>query len=803
MNSLAELCQEMDRDKHATGAESSLRDRYPLRFVLLENFSDFACFVEECSTRHIIVQSIDKLMDRVEEDQMLSYSQLANKFMEYVKHIPVNDFTIAPFSEIARFYDNDRYTEFDALVKTIRLIEASEEAQQTHQRIYVPIIGMQGKMNRFRDDANIHIWECHTGDDAASYRLVLTNGTTYGVGRLDEVGTVCDNFTQWISLWKTETDKKVKPTIICSSKAIYANARHAQPDNAFSYCVCGDAFSFLHSGLGLDFGNLQPAADDNPYWEQLAGEVDATDFEFEAFVADHFNRQALSDERDFVQAWFDRDDDFDRWLLRTYYLYKDKGQGYLADVLARCGQPGTSELFSLIATLIFDETAPASALAVRANLMEEASHHGVKITDMAERKLKAKLEAIATNPERGYYTAMKYVTALTRAEQLLMIDWVGKKKIARDDIRKVFPSLYHYLAPHRLQFAPEKAWVNDYFDEYRKSKMANEPTDGLRALLEEKNASPQSFALWRDGFKTVKTILHDREDIDVFYWIDGLGLDWVPFVMNVIERNEADHVWVNEVFVATAELPTRTANNKERLKELAGDRLMKIGDLDSFAHKQKKWPDYIADELAMVEKAIGDVLASYNGKKVAFVADHGLSYMAGRETGLNLAGVKADHWGRCGEWETSGSHTNCGVVETEDGKAICALTHRSLTTKTPAGQGAHGGATPEEVLVPVIIVSGHRNAHNYSASLNDFELVAASPVCHYTIKGLSNVDIPMVKYNGVEYALKKTGVNQYESERLNLVETSRQLTLVIGNFEQTDVVTVKTGAHEEDLFGDL
>ena len=38
---LDELYKEIEEDKNWMGAESALRNRYPLRFVLFENFSDF------------------------------------------------------------------------------------------------------------------------------------------------------------------------------------------------------------------------------------------------------------------------------------------------------------------------------------------------------------------------------------------------------------------------------------------------------------------------------------------------------------------------------------------------------------------------------------------------------------------------------------------------------------------------------------------------------------------------------------------------------------------------------------------
>lgn len=137
-DTIEDLYQWMEEDKNWTGAEANQFNRYPLRFVLFENFHDFRAFADECQNHSVFVQSMEGWMAEGCDDQMLTNSQLARRFKEYVENIPVNDFVIAPFSEVTRFYENKRYAEFDSLLKTIRLIEASEDAQQNYQRIYVP-----------------------------------------------------------------------------------------------------------------------------------------------------------------------------------------------------------------------------------------------------------------------------------------------------------------------------------------------------------------------------------------------------------------------------------------------------------------------------------------------------------------------------------------------------------------------------------------------------------------------------------------------------------------------------------------
>ena len=338
---LEELYREIETDKNCTGAESSLRNRYPIRFVLFENFGDYGEFVQVCQDHGVFVQSIENWMKDGQDDKFITYSQLAVMFEAYIKNLPANDFVIAPFSEITRFYDNTVCAEFDSLLKTIRLVQSPEESQRDHQRIYVPIIGMQSKVSKFKDDPNINIWEYRSGAENQNYRLVLTSGTTYGVQGLDARFSVCKNLRQWILLWKT-VGPNVKRQILCSSECIFANADNAQPDNAFDYTICHNAFEFLSKGLGLDFGDLIASEEDMPFWEQLASQIDIEDFDFDGFVNKRFNTSEIQDDISFVQAWFENKDSFSRWLLKNYILWKTTTSTYLTRVLGNCHTQSTS-----------------------------------------------------------------------------------------------------------------------------------------------------------------------------------------------------------------------------------------------------------------------------------------------------------------------------------------------------------------------------------------------------------------------------------------------------------------------------
>lgn len=800
--SLDELFAHIKEDKEWTGANAAQHNRYPIRFVLFENFADFNQFIID-RPAGIYKHSIDTMLDAKNPDEFLSYTELSKEIRSFTKKIPINDFVIYPFSEMARFYDNESSTEFDSLVTTIRGQQAPEDAQNAHVRIYIPIVGMQRKMSKFMNDNSTFVWDYKSGIDRGTYQLVITNGTTYEVGGLEQEYSVVHNLYEWLKLW--EKGEKVKRTIICSSPNIYANAQFAQPDNAFTYIECHNAYEFLTRGLNMDFGcAIEPSEEELPYWERLAKDIDVSNFNFDEFVKEKVDTFTLNSGADYIKSWFDCSDDYERWLLTLYFRKISKGEGYIYRAITQCASFSKSELFSKIATLIFDESNKDQFIQERREAMKLAAEHSVKITDEATKKLKAKLSAIAVSPEQGgIYQAVKLLTSLTDAELQLCIEWVAKGRAKPTEIKDIFPGLYHYLEPLAINSLDNSSqWIAEYFDTYRRSKIADYIEPKVFEIINDKNADATAFHGWLDNFKTVRTILHNRSDIDKIYWIDGLGVDWIPFIRDIISQYTKEHVYLNEIYVAAADIPTTTSVNKPKLQSLLpeGETLEKSGDVDSFAHVAKAYPQYIIDEMSIVENAIRKVLDEYNGKKIAFVSDHGITYLSQLKEGLKLGGLKSDHEGRLAVY--SGSLVDDKkYMKLDDGKTVCALTHHSLTDKVNKGHGAHGGCTPEEVLVPIIIVSSQKNANNYSVKIENDEIDGTNPVLRFIIRGLSSIDVPSIVYNEVSYHLSPIGGDVFQSERLNLVDTATKVKVCInGNPYKTFSIKVSTGAQEDDLF---
>ena len=300
--------------------------------------------------------------------------------------------------------------------------------------------------------------------------------------------------------------------------------------------------------------------------------------------------------------------------------------------------------------------------------------------------------------------------------------------------------------------------------------------------------------------------MHNRKDIDVFYWIDGLGVDWIPLIRSIIAKYAKEQIFLNEIYIGLADIPTTTYSNKIKLQSLIpdGEDLPKIGDLDGFAHTAKCYPQYIIDEISIVENAIEKVLDDYNGKKIAFISDHGLTYLSQFDCGLKLAGIKSEHEGRLAKITADGFGKDDKYIILEDEVTVCSLTHHSLTDKVVSGHGAHGGCTPEEVLVPIIIVSSQKNANKYSVKIENDEIDGTNPVLRFTIKGLNSIDVPTLEYNGVTYQLSNVNDNIYESERMSLIDTATKVIVRI-NDEIFDSFSIKvsTGAAEDNNLFDF
>jgi len=782
-------------DKKGEGAGAFTANRYPVRFVLFDNFRDCYQFVNRLSETSAKVIRISQWIDKKWPDVLIGFNGLAERIERTLETFINDDVIIAPFSELARFYDNKKRLEFNSLISTIKAIENDKHSFDIHRRVYIPLVGLEGKMAHFYNDSQSIMWYLKNSDRQQNYRLVLTDGTTFGIKGIGEKYTCANSVFEWLNIW---TEQNITKTIICSSSSVFANAPYADPDNAFEFAVCDNAHQFMTEGLGVNLNFIDYKEEDKEYWEKLAAEIDVEDFHFESFFNSKFDIHELASYKVFLKTWFENKSQYDRWLLSAYYRYKFCNKGYICQALEVNSGYSDVDFVEALATTIFDLDDNESFIEERAEALSVAASRNVMISAEREKLLSQKLEKIATDTMMGHQHAMKFMTSLTNAEKELMIKWLGCGKIAVSELSNVYPDLYHYLCG--LSCNLEEEWIRIYIDEYRIAKISNRYTDKVSSLINEHNGSVVSFNKWYQAFSTTHTQLDGRDDIEVYYWIDGLGIDWIPYVSEIIKTHREDNFFLNEVIVAKALLPTKTSVNKESLEKIAKGNLPKKGDIDEKAHKTRPFPKYIIDDFKEVRNAIENVLAENPGRKIAIVSDHGISYLSQLCQGLNLLGVTSDHGGRLAIKTSGIPTTDSKYIILDDKKTICALRHESLCAKISEGSGCHGGCTPEEVLVPIFIVSNRENTKHWTAILEDLEVSTASPVVHFTIKGIKVGEKPRVIYNGQSFVLKHIGGEKYETPSISLLSGVSAISIMIGADSENFNIKVNAGVEEDDPF---
>ncbi len=797
---LEELKQAIVSDKTvSTEVEASNLNRFPLRFILTDSFDDCFKLVEWLQTeRQVHVESVDKWMDTRYPDLMMTYQELGEAIEGYVKRMDSNDGLVAPFSELARFYDNTKDKTFDALIKSIKGIQGLGTAQEEHQRIYIPIVGLEEKMQTFRNESQIVIW--HLKDpESVGYRVIIMNDTEcFGVKGLDFQYNVVHNLYEWLNIWKDNEAQK-KHTIITTSRTIFTDSVHANPDNAFTYMTPRNVYEFLTKGLGLTFDNITYKETEEDKWRLLAQQIDVSNpFSFSEFVQHYFGVTTIEDSIAFLKVWFSHSSSFDRWLLSLFYLSFHSSECLLCRCLGRMADYSNRSLFTEVA---LDMTTVSTEVEERRNILNIAAANNVVMTEEIKSLLSRRLEAISQ--KMGYKQALQYFTRLTAREREIALVWLGKGHISSKDVKAFFPELALYMQSGLKNISSGKAWLDEYFQTYKQAKISNQYSDEIENQIREKNADSVAFDTWYQSFKTTRTLLSGRSDIEVFYWIDGLGIDWIPFVSELIRQHQHENVYLNDVMIARALLPTTTTVNKEELQKLSDVDIqgMKVGDLDSLAHRSTNvYPQVLVEEFEVIKSAINKIVNSYAGKKVAIVSDHGLTYLSQLCGGLNLGGLESDHHGRLAFAKSEGISSDKNYFVLEDGKTLCSLSHKSLCGKVPRGQGIHGGCTPEEVLVPVFIVSSSPNESSWTAYPLTDEVLSANPIVKFHISGLASSDTPYLIYNDKQYGLTSLGNEEFISSAISLVENDDTFIICVNNVMRPYRISVNMGATMSDLF---
>ena len=319
----------------------------------------------------------------------------------------------------------------------------------------------------------------------------------------------------------------------------------------------------------------------------------------------------------------------------------------------------------------------------------------VKNNEIAEYVLETK----AKDSERIFY-----LTDNTVVERYAVIEALEGSPKLLNLLEHIYPSLHEYL--NEFSFVGTNGdLITKYFAEYKRLKLTNRINQEFLS---------QVINLAADGNRAYNCLKTRGEVLDCLnnkktklYWVDALGVEYIGYI-----QSRANSLGLKiAVQTARANLPTITSFNYDFYDTWIGLRI-KIKQLDEIKHNGEqnfnydttKLPIHIDAELRTIDEVLESAsqdLSTKQTDKVVIASDHGASRLAviNEEECKWEMSSKGLHSGRCCPCSDI---DNKPEYATKENEFWVLANYDRFKGSRKASVEVHGGASLEEVIVPII-----------------------------------------------------------------------------------------------------
>ena len=602
----------------------------------------------------------------------------------------------------------------------------------------------------------------------------------------NEIQCKLSSLRDWLKFWKVQAPQE---RIVCTSLPISAKFKYSKPDNIFNFTKIDSAYEFMTKFMDLSFPFAYEEKD-KLYWEEILRSLEnhkGASFSYVSYVHDVFNKKILN-VSEILEEWVKEDaTSFHRWLLFHYVLHTKMGENdsYLKLCMgAVTDMNDARQLPNYIATLILYEM-PANKKAEytqerRMLIKENADFFRTFITDQEQQWLLERTKEIIQK-SNNFSNALELCTGVFDYEHILLMGCYAhnqQNKPVKDAVKTIYPEFAAYLKDTKpSSFAVDTQWCVEYFHEYKKAKLQDAYIPEIATFITKKNATSKTFYQWYYSFEESHDVLAEVSHNSVLcpdkiYWIDGLGAEFLPYLLSLIEEKHSNMKVVRSQ-ITRATIPSSTSNNR-----FDGEKVIKYDALDELGHNAHgyKYLYTLNEELAVLKNIINEIIDTCQKQKytIAIVSDHGLSCLSRKVPSKKYDG-KFEHEGRYIK-TTSEAETDHDYLvhknEKDEQFYKVALTHSSLA-KVPTHE-VHGGCTPEEVLVPFILLSNKNVASSivYQVKLIESDIMLSNPIVRLSV--IPEPTSVSLTCDGQTYGMKREGTN-WVVKLENITEGSHSL----------------------------
>ena len=272
-------------------------------------------------------------------------------------------------------------------------------------------------------------------------------------------------------------------------------------------------------------------------------------------------------------------------------------------------------------------------------------------------------------------------------------------------LEKVYPDLYAYLQPYRFK----NDFLDKYFQDYKYQKIINKVLPEFEGVVLEQAEKREYNLLLSPRSSCLEKL---NTDSSLLYFMDAMGVEYLGYISAVCRELQLN----TKITVCRCELPSITSRNKEFLELWGEDKVVSIKDIDEIKHHGKfdydyysnsKLPLHLMKELETIHDTLEKIrnkLISGTIKCAVMIADHGASRLAVLHDTENVweMAEKGQHSGRCCPKSDVDIQPD---YATDAGDFWALANYDRFKGSRKANVEVHGGATFEEICVPIIEIT--------------------------------------------------------------------------------------------------
>lgn len=548
-----------------------------------------------------------------------------------------------------------------------------------------------------------------------------------GIEGLDKMMSFLDNDNFTVSV---VTDR---------SKHDFPNSMYDIEEYTSEYQVLKDKYTELAS-FGEDVGT-------DAQWMRLLKELDEYD-DWHTYINHlfgHCDNLALT-----VNTFNDLDND-KRWV---YFLAirscGAKGNKYLSYVVSKSHtfNDFISEAFCAILDFSVDDVCFKEYYSERKLIVSKMNDYSDEL-DCFCKRLYGKGDK-----------AIRYLTDNTKQEKEMVVELIVKYNYDNDKLLDILATVYGDLASYLKPYNYQNDYLNRYFALYKRCKLTNRITNEFAEMVAEQSLKRQ-YNIWLQPRSVYVDKLEKVPNDSILYFIDALGAEFLGYLQNKCYESSLEF----KSDTARCNLPSITSFNKDFVTEFedAGCKVQSVKDFDELKHggvstynyADNKLPIHIVEELEILNRLVAQLKTLQNNQTAYVISDHGASRLAVIHETENKWEVaeKGIHSGRCCPKSDIGDKPDCA---TDENKFWCLANYDRFKGGRKAAVEVHGGATIEEVAVPVIVVKKIKTSVN--CNIDGTGIVAVSFKKKARLRLFVDVDSDKltVSVNGIYYNLAKT-----------------------------------------------